>query len=559
MSQTQTKSVADAQITLSGITSGLFPPQLPPAYTNLTKLTREQAGHIRHIHNIVSQIDGEWRFMGTQEPGQEWLDGYRYQLATMAYAIAAAQYHRMPAARSVFKPLMDRIIHKMLRREVWGYWFLTSHSGTLVDPDLKELRKPWADPICRENIMYSGHLLLMTTLYAMLFDDDKYEQHDSLVFDWNPVYWGFGPERYSYNRATLQEAIIKEMEANGWIGVCCEPNMVFLACNQFPLTAMRINDVRNNTHIAQEVLEKYKAAWQKKGMMGKDGLLRDAYRIKQDSPVDALDIGFPAWAAAHMAWNVEQMEDLYHSMAHGYLSKIGDRVNINPDKVARAIRKLSAENPNTDAAEIHAKARALTAKEAHTYPSFMHPVFGWVVEWAAEIGPPEDLNGLLKHADQFLGPKWLDGGLYYPRHDIQYDENDNHVYVEPFTGNAGIAYARLTVKRGQATMWYKPWTREYVGAMPWIDGVSLESGVDTLSGVWDEGKSAMFASFRTWHGESARINPVFNMLPIGHYGIYVNGNLDRENAIQALGESISISLDVNGSDTDVVIIRQSMS
>ncbi|KAL7905001.1 hypothetical protein GGI35DRAFT_471894 [Trichoderma velutinum] len=525
MSQTRTKSVADPQIILNRTINGHFPPQLPSSYVNLTKLTRDQAGHIRHIHNI---------------PGQEWLDGYRYQLATMAYAIAAAQYHRMPAARSVFKPLMDRIIHKMLRREVWGYWFLTSHSGTLVDPDLKELRKPWADPICRENIMYSGHLLLMTTLYAMLFDDDKYEQPDSLVFNWNPVYWGFGLERYSYNRATLQEAIIKEMEANGWIGVCCEPNMVFLACNQFPLTAMRINDVRNNTHVAQDVLEKYKSAWQEKGMMGKDGLLRDAYRIKQDSPVDALDIGFPAWAAAHMAWNVEQMENIYTSMAHGYLSKIRDRVNINPDNIARAIRKLSAENPNIDAAEVHAKARELTAKEAHTYPSFMHPVFGWVIEWAAEIGPHEDLNGLLKHADQFLGPKWLDGGLYYPRHDVQYDENDNHVYVEPFTGNAGIAYARLT----------------HVGAMPWIDGVGLESGVDTLSGVWDQIKSAMFASFRTWHGESAHINPVFKMLPVGLYGIYIKGNLNGETVIQALRESISINLDVNGSETDVVIIRQ---
>lgn len=57
---------------------------------------------------------------------------------------------------------------------------------------------------------------------------------------------------------------------------------------------MRINDVRNGTQVADDVLAKYKAAWQKKGMMGKDGLLRDAYRIKQDSPVDAFDIGFPA-------------------------------------------------------------------------------------------------------------------------------------------------------------------------------------------------------------------------------------------------------------------------
>lgn len=86
--------------------------------------------------------------------------------------------------------------------------------------------------------------------------------------------------------------------------------------------------------------------------------------------------------------------------------------------------------------------------------------------------------------------------------------------------------------------------------MPWIDGVSL--------GVWDEGKGAMFVSFRTWNGEPVRINPVFNMLPIGHYGIYINGNLNRENIIPASGESISISLHVNGSDTNVVIVRQSI-
>lgn len=64
----------------------------------------------------------------------------------------------------------------------------------------------------------------MTALFAMLFDDDKYEQDDSMVFNQNPVYRGFGPEPYSYSRATLQGAILKEMEANGWIGVCCEPS-----------------------------------------------------------------------------------------------------------------------------------------------------------------------------------------------------------------------------------------------------------------------------------------------------------------------------------------------
>ena len=119
----------------------------------LKKLSPEQAGHLRHFNNLVSQLDGDWSSMGSQEPGQEWLDGYRYQLATMSYASGAAHYHRLPALRSVFKALIERMIHKMLRRDVWGYWYLTSQGGKMLDPDLKELRKPWADPNVKENIM----------------------------------------------------------------------------------------------------------------------------------------------------------------------------------------------------------------------------------------------------------------------------------------------------------------------------------------------------------------------------------------------------------------------
>lgn len=50
---------------------------------------------------------------------------------------------------------MRNLIDKMLQREVWGYWYLTSQSGIEIDPDLKSLRKPWADPVCKENIMVS--------------------------------------------------------------------------------------------------------------------------------------------------------------------------------------------------------------------------------------------------------------------------------------------------------------------------------------------------------------------------------------------------------------------
>jgi hypothetical protein len=130
-----------------------LPEKLSADFTKYEKLTREQAGHLRYFHNIASAPDGEWPRMGSQDVGQEWLDGYRYQLATMVYASGLAHYHRLPALRSAFKALMKALIRKMLRREVWGYWYLTSQSGPLLDPSLTDLRKPWPDPVCEENIM----------------------------------------------------------------------------------------------------------------------------------------------------------------------------------------------------------------------------------------------------------------------------------------------------------------------------------------------------------------------------------------------------------------------
>jgi hypothetical protein len=174
------------------------PQRLQLDISQYKKLDTAQAGHLRHFHNLSAQIDGEWHHMGIQEPAQEFLDAYRYQLATMAYGAGVAHYHHLPALRSVFKPLIRRLIHKMLRRNVWGYWFNTSLSGNRTDPDRKELRKPWADPVVRENIMYSGHLLLMTSLYVMLFDDDEFEKPGSLVFRWDPLFFGFGPEVFSH-------------------------------------------------------------------------------------------------------------------------------------------------------------------------------------------------------------------------------------------------------------------------------------------------------------------------------------------------------------------------
>lgn len=58
---------------------------------------------------------------------------------------------------------------------------------------------------------------------------------------------------------------------------------------------MRYNDVRDGTTLVDEVLDKYKAALAKKGMVGDDGLYASFYAIEQKKAM-------PARHGAHTAW-----------------------------------------------------------------------------------------------------------------------------------------------------------------------------------------------------------------------------------------------------------------
>ena len=78
----------------------------------------------------------------------------------------------------------------------------------------------------------------MTSLYTMLFQDRRFDELGSIQFDWNPMWFGMGQEVFKYSRPLLQETILKEMEREGFMGVCCEPNMIFIVCNQFPVRSI---------------------------------------------------------------------------------------------------------------------------------------------------------------------------------------------------------------------------------------------------------------------------------------------------------------------------------
>ena len=61
------------------------------------------------------------------------------------------------------------------------------------------------------------------------------------------------------------------------------------------MIGMRYNDARDGTNIAIEVLEKFKNAWEKKGMVASNGLYVDWLYLNQDKIKAPSDIVFTAW------------------------------------------------------------------------------------------------------------------------------------------------------------------------------------------------------------------------------------------------------------------------
>ena len=90
----------------------------------------------------------------------------------------------------------------------------------------------------------------MVSLYSVLFNDDEFDEEGALTFHWDPIFWGMGPETFKYTRSSLQQTILDEMERENWIGVCCEPNNVFVVCNQFPVRSVSSTCSRRKTNIS---------------------------------------------------------------------------------------------------------------------------------------------------------------------------------------------------------------------------------------------------------------------------------------------------------------------
>jgi hypothetical protein len=412
---------------------------VPRAVTKVHPLDRDQMGHLLHARNLASMPDGEWRHMGSWDPGQEWLDAYRYQLAFMAYSVALATYHYLDAAPRTTQPVFDALIRKMVRREVWDFWRETSRSGPQLDPDLKQLREPWTDPVKSENIMYSGHLHAMLGLYRMLYDDPKYDQPGSISFVKAPIFHGMGPERYDYNHASVDDAIWRQMPEFQWLGIPCEPNNSFIVCNQYPLMGFRLFDAVHGLERSTAALARYKQAWQGRGgLFNAQGTPVWSVMLRQDQTIWSPGPD-SAWTIASLNWTQPELVRQAHERLRAMWIKPQSDGTVSVNSMGEILGHLKGD-----------------AQAAPT--PFRSPAFGYVALWLAELGDTQTLRALLAHADRHMRPTWEHEGLFYPRHDASYGAHGKLTYMDPLTGNALVGTARICPPDGMRAIFEAPWT-----------------------------------------------------------------------------------------------------
>lgn len=470
----------------------------PSARSNeLPLLDDKQAGHIRRIRSLAAQLPDDWSGMMGRTSLQEDFGALRFQLAYMAYALALAHVHRLPAAPAVFRKPFDQLLTKMLSPDVWTYWHYVSTGNGPLNKSLGELPAQW-NPVETDNIMFSAYVQSMALLYHYLFDDAKYTHEGALTFHLQPLFWGAGGQRFVYDERKLNEHLYWTMVQKGFLGIACEPNCVFQICNQVPILGFRFHDLVYGGDLAGEVTQGYLRAWSDFGIVDPKGHFNIVVQERERALVSRDPLPWADfWLGALMhAWNPELVEANY------------------PQQMAR----WSKPGPDGTLWITPAIPPAGYGKELSAARDF-----GWAAACASEVGDDDALERLLAYADRFLNPAWEDGAYFYRRRDGWLDESGRLAAMDPHTGNALIAYARLNVPDGLRKLYDNPWGKSHFGEPALAD---MPDDIDVRGARYDDrARTLMLNLNRGAHAADRATLTIANVFERGDWSLHIDDAL----------------------------------
>src|SRR5271157_2694849 len=112
-----------------------------------------------------------------------------------------------------------------------------------------------------------------------------------------------------------------EFQESDYVGIACEPNLIFTACNQLPVLGFILHDYLYGTHYAAEVIPKFKAKWVSEHYVDPQTQSVMAFRMKtQQKNIYGSSAWQDGWAGMFMhAWDPTYIESIYPAQKQNHL------------------------------------------------------------------------------------------------------------------------------------------------------------------------------------------------------------------------------------------------
>jgi hypothetical protein len=178
----------------------------------------------------------------------------RYEIAGVAYA-AALLGMKIPSYQQIAEKIMYNTIHRMFQSIVWQYIELFD--------DFKD-QETYPDPVAYKNIMYSGHLVQMIAMFEAIFGNFTFSTNgwdfiwiDSITNETLVIH---------YNTSRLMSQVYEQSLAYGIYGVPCEPDSIFIICNNYPQNGWLLFDSLYQTNYSASAIPSWAKIVQQHGI-----------------------------------------------------------------------------------------------------------------------------------------------------------------------------------------------------------------------------------------------------------------------------------------------------